>query len=142
MQDVGKVGRHAQGMLAHAWATVLLQWSALLLCVAYLASTSVGGLTPVSSRVIRWASTRHKPALSTVVMAKLVWTGHGQAQRLWAGAQALICKQALRLHPATYGNLGRDQGVPLATWDSRRSLIHGACHRKSGRAPLSAEGGR
>ena len=101
MQDAGEVSRSAQGALAHTWATVLLQWSTILLCVAYLVSTSVGGLAPVASRVIRWASTRHKPALSVVVMARLAWTRHGQAQRLWVSTQALVPRQALRLHPAT-----------------------------------------
>ena len=115
MQDACEVSQSAQGVLAHTWATALLQWSALLLCVAYLVSNSVGGLAPVASRVIRWASTRHKPALSTVVIARPAWTGHGQAQRLWVGAQALVHRQALCPHPATYGNLGRDQGTPLAT---------------------------
>ena len=115
MQDAVKVSRGAQGVPPHTWATALFQWSVLLLCVAYLVSTSVGGLAPVASRVIRWASTRHKPALSAVVMARLTWTGRGQAQWLWVGAQVLICRQALCLHPAIYGNLGRDQGTQLAT---------------------------
>ena len=88
MQDAGEVGQSTQGAPVHTWATVLLQWSALLLCVAYLVSTSVGGLTPVASRLIRWAFARHKPALSIVVMARLTWTGCRQAQQLWAGAQA------------------------------------------------------
>ena len=101
MQDVGKVGQSAQGVPAQTWATVFLQWSALLLCVAYLVSTSVGGLAPVASRVICWASTRHKPALSVVIMARLAWTGHWQSQRLWAGAQVFIRRQALRPHLAT-----------------------------------------
>ena len=101
MQDAGEVGRSTQGALAHTWATALLQWSTLLLCVAYLVSTSVGGLAPVASRVIRWASTRHKPALSVVVMARLTWAGRWQAQRLWAGVQALVRRQALRPRPAT-----------------------------------------
>ena len=90
MQDAGEVGRSTQGAPAHTWATVLFQWSALLLCVAYLVSTSMGGLAPVASRVIRWISARHKPALSVVVMERLAWTG---------------CRQALCLHPAT-GCLG------------------------------------
>ena len=101
MQDAGKVSRSTQGVLVHTWVTMLLQWSAILLCVAYLMSTSVGDLAPVANRVIHWASARHKPALSAVVMARLAWTGHGQAQRLWVGAQALVYRQALRPHPAT-----------------------------------------
>ena len=101
MQDVGEVSRSAQGAPVHTWVTELLQWSTLLLCVAYLVSTSMGGLAPVASRVIRWASARHKPALSVVVMARLARTGHGQAQRLWASAWALIRRQALHPHPAT-----------------------------------------
>ena len=100
MQDTGKVGWSAQGAPAHTWATTLLQWSPLLLCVTYLVSTSIGGLTPVARRVSHWASARHKPALSIVVMARLAWTGHGQDQWLWAGMQVLVCRQALRLHPA------------------------------------------
>ena len=63
MLDVGKVSQCAQGALAHTWATTLLQWSALLLCVAFLVSTSMGGLAPVASRVICWASARHKPGM-------------------------------------------------------------------------------
>ena len=102
MSDVGEVSRSAQGALVHTWGTVLLQWSALLLCVAYLVSTSVGGLASVASRVICWASARHKPALSIVIMARLTWTGCGQAQWLWAGTQVLVRRQALRLRLATY----------------------------------------
>ena len=73
MQDTSEVGWSAQGTPAHTWATEFLQWSAPPLCVAYLVRTSVGGLAPVASRVIRWASARHKPALSAVVMARLDW---------------------------------------------------------------------
>ena len=90
MQDAGEVGRSAQWVPAHTWATVLLQWSALVLFVAYLVSTSVGGLSAVASRVIRWTSARHKPALSAVIVARLACAEHRQAQRLWVGAQALI----------------------------------------------------
>ena len=90
MQDAGKVTWSAKGVLAHTWAAALLQWSAILLCVAYLVSTSVVGPGPVSIRVIRWASTRHKPAISIVIMVKLAWTRHKQAQRLWVGAQTLV----------------------------------------------------
>ena len=115
MQDAGGVSRSAQGAPAHTWATALLQWSALLLCVAYLVSTSIGGLNPVASRVIHWASTRHKPALSIVIMARLAWTRRRQAQRLWAGMQAFVHRQALHPRPATYGDLGRDQGMLLVT---------------------------
>ena len=96
-----EVGQSTLGALAHTWATALFQWSALLLCVAYLVSTSVGGLAPVASRVIRWASARHKPALSVVVMARLAWTGCRQAQWLWAGMQVLVLRQALWPRPAT-----------------------------------------
>ena len=46
MQDAGKVNQSAQGAPAHTWAITLLKWSMILLCVAYLVSTSVGGLTP------------------------------------------------------------------------------------------------
>ena len=104
----------------HTWATALLQWSVILLCVAYLVSTSVGGLAPVASRVIRWASARHKPALSVVVMATLAWTGHGQAQWLWAGTQALACRQALRPCPATYQEVYDRLGG--MSWDVRCKL--------------------
>ena len=110
-----KVSQSAQGAPAPTWVTALLQWSAFLLCVAYLVSTSVGGLTPVASRVIRWASTRHKPVLSVVVMARLTWTGRRQAQQLWVGNQALVCRQALHPRHSTYGDLGMDQGALLAT---------------------------
>ena len=79
MQDAGKVGRHAPGVVAHTWATVLLQWSTLLLCVTYLVSTSMGDPVLVASRVICWASTRHRPALSMVAMVRLAWTRFGQA---------------------------------------------------------------
>ena len=96
---MGKVGRHAQGVPAHTWVTTLLQWGALLLYVAYLVSTSVGGLTPMASRVILWASA--KSALSIVIMARLAWTGRRQAQRLWVSMQVLICRQGLCTRPAT-----------------------------------------
>ena len=115
MQDAGKVSHRAQGAPAHTCATMLLQWSMLLLCVAYLVSTSMGGLTSVAGRVICWASARHNPALSVVIMTRLAWTGCGQAQWLWVGAQVLIRRQVLHPCPATYGNLGRGQGTPLAT---------------------------
>ena len=105
MQDTGEVGWSAQGAPAHTWATAFLQWSAPPLCVAYLVRTSVGGLAPVASRVIRWASARHKPALSAVVMARLTWTGCGQAQWLWVVAQVLIRRHTLCPHPATCCNL-------------------------------------
>ena len=102
--------------MVHTWTTVLLQWSALLLCVAYLVSTSVGGLAPVASRVIRWASARHKPALSIVVMARLDWTGRRQTQQLWVGTQVLACRQSLRPHPAT-------SYVHLIIWGLERVLF-------------------
>ena len=83
MQDAGQVGRRAQGVLTHTWVTVLLQWSALHLFVAYLVSTSVRSLAPVASRVIRWASARHKPAISIVFMARLA------LDRVWASPAAV-----------------------------------------------------
>ena len=36
------------------WGTALLQWSVLLLCVAYLVCTSISNLALVASRVIPW----------------------------------------------------------------------------------------
>ena len=83
--------------------------------LVYLTASSVNELATVASRVIRWASAWHRPAFCAVATVRLAWTGREQAQQLWASAQALVRKQVLRLHPATYGDLGRDQGAPLAT---------------------------
>ena len=97
------------------WGELLNRRNALILVVVYLAITSVNDLAPVASRVIRWASTWNRPVLSVVVMVCLVWTWRGQAQQLWASAHVLVHRYALRLRPATYGNLGRDRGMPEAT---------------------------
>ena len=86
------------------------------LILIYLIVSSVDELITVASRVIRWASAWHRPAFCVVATARLAWTGRGQAQRLWASARALVRRQVLRPRPATYGDLGRDQGAPLATW--------------------------
>ena len=48
-------------------------------------------------------------------MAYLAKTIGGQAQLVWAGVQVLIRGFALRPRPATYGDLGRDRGMPEAT---------------------------
>ena len=85
------------------------------LILTYLIGSSLSELTPVASRAIRWASAWHKPALSAVMMACLTWTWRGQAQRLWASVSALVHRHVLRPRPATYGDLGRDQGAPEAT---------------------------
>ena len=105
-QEVGKIsGYMPQVPVLTTWGVAFLQRSMLLLCMVNLVITSMSDLTPVASRVIRWASSRHKPALSAVIMARLAWVRCGQVPWLWAGMQVLICSQALRLHPATYGNL-------------------------------------
>ena len=76
------------------------------LILVYLIVSSMNELAPVASRAIRWASAWHKPALSAVTLACLAWTWRGQAQRLWAGACALVHKHVLR--PAKHGDLGKD----------------------------------
>ena len=76
--------------------------------MVYLVVTSMNDLAPVASRVIRWASTWIRPVLSAVMMVCLVWIWCGQAQRLWASADALVHSHALCPRPATNGDLGRD----------------------------------
>ena len=112
----GKVGQRAEHAPTRVWWGVLLsRRNALALVVVYLAITSVNDLAPVASRVIRWASTWNRPVLSIVVMVCLAWTWCGQAQWLWESIHALMHRHALRPHPATYGDIGRDQGMPEAT---------------------------
>lgn len=84
--------------------------------VVNLVVTSVNDLIPVPSRVMCWVSIWRRPVLSTVVMVCLAWTWRGQAQWLWVSIRTVIHRHAIRPHPATYGNLGRDQGTPEATW--------------------------
>ena len=92
-----------------------LSWSPLLLCVAWLIYVSYGALAPVASGVIRWASARIIPVLTSAAVTYLAWAGRGQAQRLWVAALASIRRHAPRKRPATYGDLGRDRGAPVAT---------------------------
>ena len=74
MQDAGEVGQCTPRVpVPSTWGTALLQCSALLLCVVYLVSTSMGNLAPMASKVIRWASGRHKPALRVAIMERLTW---------------------------------------------------------------------
>ena len=61
------------------WGELLNGRNALFLVMVYLAVTSVNDLTPVASRVIRWASTWSRPVLSAVTMVCLKWTWRGQA---------------------------------------------------------------
>ena len=72
----------------------------LIMVVVYLVVASVKDLDPLASRIICWASTWNRPALSAVVIVCLVWTWRGQAQRLWARAHALVLRHALCLSPA------------------------------------------
>ena len=97
------------------WGELLNRRNALLLVVVYLAIASANDLAPVASRVIRWAFAWNGPVLSVVVMARLAWTGRGQAQRLWVRERALVHRQALCPRPATNGDLGRDRGTLEAT---------------------------
>ena len=92
-----------------------LGWSPLFLCVAWLVYVSYGVLAPVASGVIRWASARIIPVLTSAAVTYLAWAGRGQAQRLWVAALASIRRHAPRKRPATYGDLGRDRGAPVAT---------------------------
>ena len=116
MQDAGELGRCAVRAPTRGWMGALLDRRvALVLMLVYLIVSSVDELATVASRVIRWASAWHRPAFCVVATARLAWTGRGQAQRLWASARALIRRQVLRLRPATYGDLGRYRGAPLAT---------------------------
>ena len=83
MQGVGGVGSHVhQAPVPTMWGITLHQWSALLLCMAYLVTTSTSNLTLIASSVIHWAFYRYNPALIAVIMARLARAGHGQAQRL------------------------------------------------------------
>ena len=116
MQNAGELGQRAARVSTRCWTGALLvRRVALVLMLVYLIASSVDELATVASRVIRWASAWHRPAFCVVAMARLAWTGRGQAQRLWASARALVRRQVLRPRPATYGDLGRDRGAPLAT---------------------------
>ena len=110
---MGKLGQRAARAPTHSWMGALLDRRvALVLMLVYLIVSSVDELATVASRVIRWASAWHRPAFCVVATARLAWTGRGQAQRLWVSARALVRRQVLRPRPATYGDLGRDQGAP------------------------------
>ena len=87
---------------------------ALILILVYLIMSSVNELVTIASRVIRWASAWHRPALSIAVTARLAWTGHRQAQRLWVSARALVRRQVLRPRSATVTRRQQHLGQPLA----------------------------
>ena len=113
---MGEVGQHATCKPTCGWHGPLLNRRVVIfLVVVYLMATSVNKLALVASRVIHWAFAWHKPVFSAVTMACLAWTWRWQAQRLWASTCTLVHRHALRLHPATYSNLVRDQGAPEAT---------------------------
>ena len=115
-----------------------LRWGPLLLCVAWLTYVGLGGLAPVVSGAIRWASARTRPVLTTAAAAYLAWISRGQAQRLWMGALTFIRRNAPRKCPATstdyqpieLGNLGGRQDNQ-ACESSTPHCVKGGCQNHS-----------
>ena len=114
---MGELGRHTARAPTRCWMGALLNRRvALVLMLVYLIASSMDELATVASRVIRWASTWHRPAFSVVVTARLTWTRRGQAQWLWASVRALVRRQVLRPHPAT-GEKGSLVFMPFCYMD-------------------------
>ena len=132
MQDADEVGRRAMRTPACTRSAVLLSLRTVALWgVVYLVLTSLHDLVTVASGVIRWASARTRPALTSAAVTYLAWAGRRQAQRLWVAVLTSIRRHAPRKRPATNGDLGRDRGAPSATRGLRRAAGLGASRGRS-----------